>query len=167
MGRACKCQIDGKKLNTDTAYKVIKNNKNLYYCNKEEYIEWLRENQTKESEKQEINLIIGELLDGIKTSYLYMKLAELQKQYSNTLILSYLTNNKDFLNKIMNKQFINSAAKIGYLMAVISNNLADYEIPIQEDIRHIEYEIVETKYKARKTRRSLLEIEREVLEDIE
>ena len=49
MARKCKCQICKKQLNTDIAYKIIKNNKNLYYCSKEEYDNNIKEQEIKRS----------------------------------------------------------------------------------------------------------------------
>ena len=46
--RKVKCQICGKWLTNDTAYKITVNGKNQYYCTKEEYEHMKKEQETKE-----------------------------------------------------------------------------------------------------------------------
>lgn len=161
-GRKCKCQICGKDLNTLTAYKVSEGNKNKYYCNKEEYYKNLQEDNLKKEERNSVYQKIEEIFCTTLTSIIYGEVARLNKKYSYKLMLSYLTENQQYLTKTMSKQFINSYARTKYFIAILENNLLDYEIPV-ETIKYAEYEISETKYKAKNKRRALSNIEEEVL----
>lgn len=166
MGRACKCQICGKSLNTDSAYKIHSNNRNLYYCNIEEYEKYNLRIASDKEEKRIVYEKIGELIDVTDNTLLFKNISELHKKYSYKLIYSYLCYEEEMISRAMNKQFTNTYAKIKYFIAILTNNLCDYEIPTENNL-YIEHEITETKYKIKNKRRGLQDIEREVLEEIE
>lgn len=161
-GRKCKCKICKSELNTIDAYKVVINNQNCYFCSEEEYT-INQKNKKEESEGR--NLVyekINEIICISNNSLLYKSINELNSLYSYKLMYSYMCENQSYIEKAMNKNFNNGYAKIKYFIAILKNNMVGYEIPT-DIVRTYDYDIIETKYKQRKKRRSLSEIEEEVI----
>lgn len=158
----CKCKACKKDLCTNSAYKVIINGKSNYYCSEEEYISLIRKKNSEKEDKKQLFDKIDEILNTPGNSILYKLINELNQKYSCKLMYCYLNDNQEYLSRTMNKNFISTYAKIKYFIAILQNNIIDYEI--QEDtVYERDYEILETKYKQKQKRRSLSEIENEVI----
>ena len=152
-------------------------NVGFYYCNEEEYNAYMNEREKKkaasERAKERIHKIdpvyeaVAEIL-GYRTQHsIFFNEMKLWRGICNDeTILSYLAENKSFLESTMQKDFDNEYKKIKYFSAILKNNLGNYKInykpapmPIQVKVDDTMYEPVVTR---RKRRRSLSELEDEV-----
>lgn len=136
MARKCKCKICKKELTTDVAYKVIANNKNVYYCNEEEYQNELKEKQQKDNCYNTIKSILNE---PFVTPMMKKEISKLKGFYSYIVIEKTFKeceeNIKWFLN---NKEYNTEYAKIRYIITIIQNNInTTYKKHIQ-DIKKME-----------------------------
>ena len=82
--------------------------------------------------------------------------------YSYEHILAYLTENKDYIAKVLDKEFVSEYAKIRYFSAILKNNMADFKPKEPEKPKEVEVDIPIMHYKRKNKRRSLAEIEEEV-----
>ena len=65
----------------------------------------------------------------------------------------------------MSKSFSSEYGKIRYFTTIIKNNIVDYiKVDDESYITDIEYEILDIKYKPKKKRRAMCDIERELLD---
>lgn len=151
----CKCH--GKKIDRETAYKVTSNQKNFYYCSENDY----RKMQTLQKEKnllfECVNLIFGYK---VINSALFKEIAEIEKSYNHKLIREYMQANKDYLSKVMQKDFVSEYAKIRYFSAIIKNSISDYaKAQKKKVIKTTDIEFYEQNYKPQPRRKSLSEYE--------
>lgn len=123
---ACKCQICGKSGYTDEFYRVKKKNKNLYYCNEEEYLEWKKEKDI----KTELLIYISNEIwhyDNYKMlpAILKKQINQIAEIYNYEVILKTAKKHKDTLEYWMNLEgkFDNEYGKSSYMMAIIKNNI--------------------------------------------
>lgn len=121
MGRKCKCKICKKELITDTAYKVVVDNKNTYYCNEEEYKNELKKKQYKDNCYNTIKNILNE---PFVTPMMKKEINKLTGFYDYIVIEKTFKeceeNIKWFLN---NKEYNTEYAKIRYVITIIQNNI--------------------------------------------
>lgn len=125
----CKCRICGKKLNTETAYKVVIKNKNRYYCSQEEYDMYI-ENQKRTAElKQNIKDILCYIFNmpAIVNTLIYKEWQEWNQIATDQIIFDYLEENKIFLQDKVSQTSPTEYAKIKYLSAILKNSLNDYQ----------------------------------------
>lgn len=95
-------------------------------------------------------------------SALFKEINLLLDVYSYEYILAYLTENKEYITKILEKDFVSEYAKIRYFAAILKNNLADFRMKEPEKPRKVEVDMPIMNYKRRNKRRSLSEIEESV-----
>ena len=166
MAVQVKCQICGTMLDKAIAFKVPSGKVNKYYCTEQEYMHKLRKDALEKAIKDDVYEKINDLFGRIITNTaIFSSISSLASVYSYKKIRSYLYDNTDFLEKAMNKSFQSEYAKIRYFCAILCNNLADY-IPTEEEIyiTDNEYELVEVKYKPKKKRRAMCDLETELLD---
>lgn len=166
MAIKVKCQACGASLDRDLAYKVMVGKANRYYCTQQEYIRKLSKDNlaraVKDDTYDKIYYFFGEK---VTHTYLYTEISTLASVYSYEKIRSYIQDNQEKLERAMNKNFQSEYAKIKYFCAILRNHLADY-IPSEEEIyiTDNEYELVEIKYKPKKKRRGMCDLETELLD---
>lgn len=187
MGRKVKCRFCGKELNIDDAYKVNIGKRNAYYCDQQEYDMKMEEKANLLAEQEQERLKIEhnkELRSSIysaaervcgrifnKTSWMDINktVSFLNEQYSLEQIDEYVNNEAQrFLDILAKKDFNTEFAKIRYYTAVVRNNISDYysldtiEIPQPKEIV---FDMPPVKYKQKKKRRAMVDIENEVEEE--
>lgn len=162
-----KCQACGEMIDRDMAYKVSVGKTNRYYCSQQEYMRKLHKDSLAKAVKNDTYDKIYYFLGGKTTNtILFSTISSIASVYSYEKIRSYLNDNKEMLERVMNKNFQSEYAKIKYFCAILSNNIGDY-IPKEEDVAYItdnEYELVEIKYKPKQKRRSMSDLETELLD---
>jgi hypothetical protein len=123
-----KCHICKKELTIENAYLLIKGDRKIYYCNKEEY-------DSQQSELVDWSDLYEYIRLGIfsydKTmalsTYLVKRLKELRLNYSYKIILeTFKIQTKTILYWINTKRELDTEyKKINYMMAIIKNNIND------------------------------------------
>lgn len=169
MATKVKCQACGASLDRDMAYKVMVGKLNKYYCSQQEYIRKKTKDGLARAVKDDTYDKIYDFFGGKVThTYLYTEMAEIASAHSYEKIRSYIQDNKEQIERDLNKNFQSEGAKIKYFCAILRNHLADY-IPSEEEIyiTDNEYELVEIKYKPKKKRRAMCDLETEVMNNIE
>lgn len=154
-----KCRLCGTKVNKKEAFKVVVGGKNTYYCNESEYQKVLHEREVKDNTYECINQIFGYK---VLNSALFKEINLLLKVYSFEHILAYLIENKEYLTRVLEKDFTSEYAKIRYFAAILKNNIADFKMEEPEESKKIEIDMPIINYKRRNKRRSLSEIEEQV-----
>lgn len=154
-----KCRQCGTKIDRKTAFKVVVGGKNAYYCNEAEYQKTLHEKEIKNNTYDCINQIFGYK---VLNSALFKEINLLLQVYSYEHILAYLMENKNYITKVLEKDFVSEYAKIRYFSAIIKNNIADFKMKEPEKPREIDVDMPIRNYKRKNKRRSLEEIEQKV-----
>lgn len=157
-----KCRICGNKIERNDAYKVVVNGKNEYYCNEKEYQKRLKDTADKENTFKMINEIFGY---EVTNSAIFKELKEIATNHSYEKVYSYLYDNKVMLERSLSKTFSSEYGKIRYFATIVRNNIVDYVIDYELYITNNEYEVLDIKYKAKKKRRAMCDLERELLDD--
>lgn len=158
-----KCRICGNKIDRDTAYKVRNKNVNEYYCSRDEYLEKLEKIKVKDNTYEKLFDIFGRK---ITNTALFKEITELENVYGYEKIYQYLCENERYLTNVLSKDFKSEYAQIRYFSAILKNNLADFKIESKQPEKRIEIDMPTVKYTQRKKRKSLLEIEQEVGEEL-
>lgn len=161
----CNCRYDKKQLDTKTAFKVVIDEKNTYWCSEDCY------NHFREAkEKQEkINAEYDEIFELTKqifgyefTGYSLLKreINTWEKVGTREKIIAYLKENKDWLSNTMSKSFASDYNRVRYYSTIIAGKLHDYKPKVIETTppKVVVEEHYETKYKP-KTRQALLDFE--------
>ena len=154
-----KCRLCGTKVDRNEAFKVVVGGINTYYCNEAEYQKVLHEKEVKDNTYECINQIFGYK---VLNSALFKEINLLLQVYSYEHILAYLTENKDYIAKVLDKEFVSEYAKIRYFSTILKNNMADFKPKEPEKPKEVEVDIPIMHYKRKNKRRSLSEIEEEV-----
>lgn len=156
-----KCRSCSNKIERNDAYKVTINGKNEYYCNEKEYKQKLKQVENKDNTFKMINEIFGyEVIN----SAIFKELKEISAKHPYDKIYSFLCDNKAMLERSMSKTFTSEYGKIRYFTTIIKNNIVDY-IQVEDEpyITDNEYEVLDIKYKPKKKRRAMSDLERELL----
>lgn len=159
-----KCRKCGNKVERSNAFKVVVGGKNTYYCNKDEYNEILKYRELKDTTYSYINNIFGYK---VTNTSIYKEVNEIIDAFGYELLISYLKENESYLSSVMQeKDFPKEYGKIRYFSAILKNSLVDYENTENEDDKEyekcIDYDLPVMKFKRKKKRRNLSEIEAEV-----
>lgn len=121
MARKCKCQICKKQLNTDIAYKIIKNNKNLYYCSKEEYDNNIKEQEIKCSC---LDYIAQCMRLKFCTPFVLKEINKLINHYDYPVIKRTFKDNIKSIDWFLDNNENNSEfGKVRYIFTIIQNNI--------------------------------------------
>lgn len=154
-----KCKCHGIKIDRSTAYKVVINGKNNYYCSEQDY---KRCNAKQEIEDKTYTKIFDIFEYQPEKKTLKKEISSLANTYSYSKLFSYLSQNEEYLNKVMHKEFDNEFGKIRYFSAILKNQLPSFK-EIQQIDKTINYELSEMKYNPRPRKKSLKEFENEVV----
>lgn len=156
-----KCRCCAKKIDRNSAYKVVVGGKNAYYCNEKEYKSMIEARKAKDDTYEMINQIFGYKV--IHTS-LFKEINAIAKTCEYSVISSYLKCNEREISFAINKDFQSEYAKIRYFAAILKNNLRDYHMPEKIEPRevNIENEPTVQHFHRKKKRRNLAELESEV-----
>ena len=162
MARA-KCQYDRNWVDTNTAYKEVVDGKNLYWCSEDCHKAWKEQIAKENAVKLEYDEIIAatKSIFGYNLSSYALIRKEITVWESLTTkanIISYLKENKEWLSRIMSKEFSSDFHRVKYFSTVISSKLHDYRPKIE--VAKVEKEVdmcgLESfKYKQKNTRRGL------------
>lgn len=158
-----KCRICATKIERNDAYKITVNGKNEYYCNEKEYKQKLKQTADKDNTFKFINEIFGY---EVTNSVLFKELKEISVRHPYDRIYAFLCNNRAMLERSMSKSFTSEYGKIRYFTTIIKNNIVDYvQIDDEPYITDNEYEVLDIKYKPKKKRRAMSDLEKELLLD--
>lgn len=121
MARKCKCRLCGKELTTDKAFCVKVNEKNTYYCSRDEYDKLLEKAKAKEECNNYISSLMG-------TPFVIPALAKLVNKlndyYDYSIIQRAFKDNSDKIQWALNNKSFNSEfAKSKYIMSIVLNNI--------------------------------------------
>ena len=158
-----KCRICGNKKEKLEAYKVVINNKNNYYCNETEYREWASKKEIKDNT---YNLIYDIFERKVTNTILFKEVGELSNIYTYEKIFAYLKENEAYLSSVMKKGFSSEYAQIRYFTAILKNSLADFQYKKEVQIKNIEQDMPECKFKRKGKRKPLSEYEEEVGDEL-
>lgn len=149
----CKCH-DNNKIERDTAFKVIINGKNEYYCTEKDYLLIKEEKENRINCIENINKIFGYV---ITNTALFKELKLIAEIHTYKKINLYLMDNISFLEKVMSKEFSREYGKIRYFMTILNNNLQDYKLKQPEPIKQLDIEMIEVNYKSKERKKNLSE----------
>ena len=161
------CRICKKKIERDTAYKIVHYTPskpegiNYYYCSEEEYeSEEDRKKKAAENKDKVYYLICDMFGYEIQNTKFFDEWSKWNKLKSNEIIYKYLRENETYLQQICDRSYKNESARIMYFSAILKNSLRDFKPKVE--IERLQPKIVEehyeTKYKV-KTRQSLEDLE--------
>ncbi|MGG2091336.1 hypothetical protein AB1283_01040 [Bacillus sp. S13(2024)] len=128
MARKCSCAICKNKGNTDVFYKVTdEKGKSKYYCNKEEYDNFINEKNKRENL---INYILFDVFNyeegQLINSILFKKIKELNSFYDYEVVLECFGEQKENIQYwIKTKEFTSEYNMICYVMKIIEGNIND------------------------------------------
>lgn len=171
----CKCRQCQTNLNTQTAYKTTINSKNAYFCNEDHYKKFMQEDENKKKKqeheaqtKQKFYDLFCEILDvkGITNTALWKEKNEINKVFSDEVIISYLEENKDWIITSVSRLSGGEYGKIRYVSVILRNKLGDYKPKVViKETEKPKVKVDETFYEAapttRNKRRSLADLEDE------
>ena len=154
-----KCKICGTLVERESAYKIVKNGKNLYYCSEQEYIEYTRKQEEVSYQKSRMYELIEYFIGKTTNTALFKEISIWLTVADYDKICSYLTENKTYLTSAMNKAFSSEYAKIRYFSAIVKNSIGDYKPQKTEPVKQVETEFYETNYKPKQRRKCLADYE--------
>lgn len=161
----CNCRYDKKQLDTKTAFKVIIDEKNTYWCSEDCYNHFreAKEKQAKiNAEYDEIYELTKQIFGYEFTGYSLLKreINTWEKVGTRAKIIAYLTENKDWLSDVMSKEFASDFNRVRYYSVIVAGKLHDYKPKVIETAppKVVVEEHYETKYKP-KVRQALLDLE--------
>ena len=163
----CNCRYDKQQLDTKTAFKVIINDKNTYWCSETCYQCYLADKAKKEKieeEYQQIYAITKQIFGYEFTGYSLLKreINTWEKVGTRAKIISYLTENKEWLSGVMRKEFASDFHRVRYYSVIVAGKLYDFKPkPIEADKPKITIEetIYEAPTQSLNKRRSLADLE--------
>ena len=176
MGRPCKCRYCQTNLTTDIAYGIEIKNKKAYFCNQDHYEEYIKQEEEKavkkakaEESRDKFYNLICDILDvnGITNTALWSEKKEINKVFSDDVIVAFLEENKDWMKASVSKLDGGIYGKIRYVSVILRNKLGDYKpkvivreeksvVKVEENINDMMYEIKDV---SRNKRRSLADLE--------
>ena len=134
MGRKVKCRACGTELDTTTAFKLIEHDTNdkekrFYYCNRDEYLKYEEDKRKAFENKEKFYRLFCEILgvDGITNTALWKEKAEINKVFSDDVIVGYLEENKEWITNTIGRLDGNIYGKIRYVSTILKNKLGDYK----------------------------------------
>lgn len=128
MARKCTCKICKTKGDTDTFHKVTdEKGRNSYYCNQEEYENFINEKNKRKSLLEYIALEVLNYDEGqIIHPIMIKKINEIHKFYDYEVIQECFKENKDTIQYwIKEKNFTNEYNMVSYVMKIIEGNIND------------------------------------------
>lgn len=132
---AAKCRYCQTSLKVKEAYKEIIDGKSAYFCNEEHFDLYMKklesEREQKEYSKQlqdKFYKLFCDILgvNGITNTALWKEKAEINKVFTDELIIAYLEEHKEYLTNAVCKLSGGIYGKIRYVSVVLRNSLGDY-----------------------------------------
>ena len=154
-----KCKICGTLVERESAYKIVKNGKNLYYCSEQEYIEYTNKQEEISRQKSRMYELIEYFIGKTTNTALFKEISIWLTVADYDKICNYLADNKTYLTSAMDKAFSSEYAKIRYFSAIVKNSIGDYKPSKPEPIKTVETEFYETKYQPKRKRKCLADYE--------
>lgn len=122
------CKGCKKKIDRDTAFKVVIKDRNNFYCNANEY-------ETINIEKESKNKVIDlsfEIIGETTNTALFKELTEIARIHTYSKLLKYMELNTIDLHVAMSRNdFIHEYGKIRYFAAIIKNQIGDFKEKIE------------------------------------
>lgn len=153
-----KCRICSKKIERTTAYKLVVDSKNNYYCSEQEYKEWRHKIEIRDNA---YNLIYDIFGYKVTNTVLYKEVDELGGIYGFSKISAYLQEKYGYICKALSKDFNSEYTKIRYFTAILKNSLADFQYEEKMIIKTPAIDFVKTQFKRKDKRTPLVEYEDE------
>lgn len=156
------CKCCGNKIERESAYKVMTDKGNKYYCSKAEYEAMQKEKADKDAIYTEIVDIFGYK---IQNSALFKEWKCWNELASNEKILSYIQENKNYIKDAVGRLNSTEYARIRYMSAILKNSLVDYKVEPRKEPEKIEvkndsfFELFEPIKESKKMRKSFAELE--------
>ena len=144
--------------------------KKFYFCSEEHYKKFTQDEEEKQKKKtredglkDKFYSLMCDILcvKGITNTALWKEKAEINKVFSDEVIISYLEDNKEWITAAISKLNGGEYGKIRYVSVILRNKLGDYKpkVVVRETvIPKIKDEHYETKFKL-KQRRGLEDLE--------
>ena len=161
-----KCRICGENLDTKTAYKIIVNGKNAYFCSELEYKDDVAKKEKIATDKDRVYRLICDIIGKreILNSILWKEKMVWNKVASDEIIGQYLEENKEYLTNAISRLDNVEYNRIRYLSAILKNSLGDFKPKVKEEAKP-KTQVDETFYEPVTTRnnkrRSLADLEDE------
>ncbi|CEQ01634.1 Uncharacterised protein [[Clostridium] sordellii] len=134
-----KCKICGSKIERDSAYKIVKEQKskrvNLYYCSEEEY----DKQQDEIIQRDKCYEVIKDILNiPLVTPGMIKQLKTVREYYEYVVITkTFKTKEEDIRWAVNNKEFSNEYNKFRYVLAIILNNIEDIKKVHMKELEEI------------------------------
>ena len=143
------CAYCGKEIVRDEAYAVKTGKRNKYFCSYEHSIA--------KTPKQEFYKIAVEIFGRVSNSVFFGDMDKLAEVHGYEKMTVYLRENRDMIERYLNKDFSNIYAKIKYFRAILANNLDDFKIPEPkvEIKRETNVEFYESKFKSKEVKKGM------------
>lgn len=138
MSRRCKvkCKACGKELINLEAYKVSKNNKNIYYCNEEEYNSITKEENDKSTC---LKGVAGILNIAMIPPVLSKQINILREFYEYPVILrTFKDKSSSIIWALENRTFNSEFSKYKYIITIIMNGIDDTKKAMDKERRDME-----------------------------
>lgn len=171
---SCKCRYCQEKLTTTIAYMEYVKDKKFYFCNEQHYEKYIKQaedalkQKARDDElKNKFYNLMCEILGvkGITNTALWKERTEINKVFSDEVIVTYLEENKDWMAASVGKLNGGEYGKIRYVSVILRNKLGDYKSKViakKDSVKimapKIQDEHYETKFKL-KQRRGLEDLE--------
>ena len=128
-----KCRVCGKTLKKKDAFVVKVNGKNQYYCNEQEYNDYMAALKSEADFYEEVQYVF-DINFCFSNEYSFKRIKQSIKQllteYTREQILWFLNNNAAMMNRALDKKepFPSEYNRVSYVLAIIKNNIRDYLI---------------------------------------
>lgn len=143
------CQICRRKIERDTAYKIVVGKTNKYYCSEQE---WKAEEDRKMRTAEDKNRVYRLICDimgekEIINTALFKEWQVWNRVADNAKIAKYLEENKDYLSSVIARLGSSEYARIRYLSTIIRDKIKAFK-PRVEVIEKPKIVVEETIYEA-------------------
>lgn len=145
-----KCRSCGKQIDKNDAVGVKHGKSTWFYC---------ANHVGQPSTKDKFYMLAFNIIGSTTHTLFFKEMAEIEKVHTFPKMISYLEDNREYLENVMNKEFYNEVGKIRYFSAILKNNLGDYTpkqaVPAVK--KEVAVEIYEPKKTPRKQERKGLD----------
>ena len=154
-----KCQICGKSIDRNLAFKITaKNGVNKYYCSEQEYNKDIKNKADKRTERSNFLKMVYDFIGYTNNAALYQEEKLWVQSADYKMLTAFLVKNVNKIRISMNKDFTSEYAKIRYFSAIIKNGINDFKNQYKEErpiIKQANTEVYDTKYKSPPKRKCL------------